>query len=31
MQINDLSSAESVVVKTCFSHRFVVQFRIRGT
>ena len=31
MQINDLTSAESVVFKTCFSHRVVVQFRIRGT
>ena len=32
MQINDLTSAESVVFKTYFSHRVVVQFRIvRGT
>ena len=31
MQINDLSSAESVVFKTCFSQRVVEQFRIRGT
>ena len=30
MQINDLTSAESVF-KTSLSHRFVVQFRIRGT
>ena len=31
MQMNDLTSAESVVFKTYFSHRFVVQFRIKGT
>ena len=31
MKMNDLTSAESVVLKTYFSHRFVVQIRIRGT